>query len=65
VAFANFLLTRVADAAVRIDVVPHGNTMPALPYPAGTAGLTAGEWNAIARQNNRVTVTLLPLAVTR
>lgn len=65
VAFANFLLTRAADGAVRIEVVPHGNTMPALPYPAGTAGLTAGEWNAIARQNNRVTVMLLPVTATR
>jgi CheY-like chemotaxis protein len=65
VAFANFLLTRAAAGAVRIEVVPHGNTMPALPYPAGTEGLTAGEWNAIARQNNRVTVMLLPVAAAR
>lgn len=60
VAFANYLSTRAADPTMRIDVVPHGNTMPEVPYPASPQGLTAGEWNLIARQNNRVTVTLLP-----
>lgn len=60
VAFANFLATRAGDGAVRIEVVPHGSTAPAVPYPAGPQGLTAGEWNALARQNNRVSVLLLP-----
>jgi hypothetical protein len=60
VAFANFLATRAGDPAVRIEVVPHGNAQPAVPYPPGTQGLEAGEWNAVARQNNRVTVTLVP-----
>ncbi len=60
VAFATFLGTRSGNAAVRIEIIPHGNTTPAVPYPPGPQGLTAGEWNAIARQNNRVSVTLLP-----
>jgi len=33
--------------------------MPAVPYPPDPQGLTAGEWNLVARQNNRVSVTLL------
>jgi hypothetical protein len=61
VAFANFLSTRPGDTAIRIDIVPHGNSAPAVPYPPGIEGLTAGEWNAIARQNNRVITTLVPL----
>jgi len=60
VAFANFIGARLGDPAIRIEIVPHGNAMPAVPYPAGPQGLSAGEWNAYARQNNRVTVTLLP-----
>ena len=51
---------RAADPALRIEVVPHGSAQPAVPYPALLAGLTAGEWNAVARQNNRVNITLLP-----
>ncbi len=60
VAFAAFLGTRGADAAIRIEIVPHGNSQPATPYPPGTDGLTAGDWNLVARQNNRVNVRLLP-----
>lgn len=60
VAFANFLGTRSGDAAVRIEVQAHGNGAPLVPYPPDPLGLTAGEWNAIARQNNRVHVTLQP-----
>lgn len=60
VAFANYLGSRAADPALRIEVVAHGNAQPAVPYPALLAGLTAGEWNAVARQNNRVSITLLP-----
>jgi 2-keto-3-deoxy-galactonokinase len=40
--------------------VAHGSAQPVVPYPALLAGLTAGEWNAVARQNNRVNITLLP-----
>jgi hypothetical protein len=60
VAFANFLGTRPGDAAVRIEIVSHGNSSPTVPYPPGPQGLTAGDWNVVARQNNRVNVTLLP-----
>jgi len=60
VAFANFVASRSTDPVLRIEVVPHGNSQPAVPYPVGANGVTAGEWNDVARQNQRVTVTLLP-----
>lgn len=60
IAFANYLASRAADPALRIEVVAHGSAQPVVPYPALLAGLTAGEWNAVARQNNRVNITLLP-----
>jgi CheY-like chemotaxis protein len=60
VAFASFLTSRTSDPAIRIEIAPHGNTMPAVPYPPGPEGLIAGEWNQVARQNNRVSITLLP-----
>jgi hypothetical protein len=60
VAFASFLAARPPDAAVRIEVIPYGNLRPAVPYPASPIGLTAAEWNQVARQNNRVNVTLVP-----
>jgi CheY-like chemotaxis protein len=60
VAFASFLTSRASDPAIRIELAAHGNSMPAVPYPPSPQGLTAGEWNQVALQNNRVTVTLLP-----
>jgi hypothetical protein len=59
VLFANFLESRAGDTAVRVELVPHGDVAPVAPYPPDAQGVTAGEWNRIARQNNRVTVTLL------
>jgi hypothetical protein len=60
VAFANFLAARgEAASAVRIEVDARGNSSPLVPYPLPLAGSTAGEWNRVARQNNRVNVRLL------
>jgi len=60
IAFAAFLGSRSADAAVRVEIQARGNLQPAAPYPSSLTGLTAGEWNQVARQNNRVNVTLIP-----
>jgi hypothetical protein len=60
VAFANFLAARAEGApALRIEVDARGNGSPLVPYPLPLAGSTAGEWNRVARQNNRVNVRLL------
>jgi CheY-like chemotaxis protein len=59
VAFAGFMSARDPAATIRIELEPHGNMAVVAPYPPSPVGLTAGEWNRIARQNNRVTIRLL------
>jgi hypothetical protein len=60
VAFANFLAAREPSSPVRLAIEPRGLAAPLVPYPVALAGLTAGEWNRVARQNNRVSVRLVP-----
>ena len=60
VAFANFLSSRESAAPIRVQVEPHGSSAPLVPYPTQAQGATAGEWNKIARQNNRVIVRIVP-----
>ena len=60
VAFANFLASRDPAAPIKVQVEPHGSSAPLVAYPALVQGVTAGEWNKIARQNNRVNFRLLP-----
>ena len=60
-AFAN----EVASAAARyprikIESVSRGSAEPAVAYPASSADLTAGAWNAVAAANQRVVVAFLP-----
>jgi len=64
VAFANYLaaLGQEEMRDIRISVNPHGNSSPLYPYPARSAENTAGEWNRVAQQNNRVQVRLLAKA---
>ncbi len=65
VAFANFVsLLILARDPVRVEIEPMGNGRPHRPYPALAAEPTAGEWNRVARQNQRVTVELVPDTVT-
>ncbi|MFW2403855.1 MAG: response regulator [Gammaproteobacteria bacterium] len=61
VAFANYLAAfeREAERDVRISVNAHGNSSPQYSYPARSADNTAGAWNEVARQNNRVQVRLV------
>lgn len=62
VAFANFIniVDEQTDGQIRYSVVSHGNEQPLIAYPAPVSGVTAGEWNEIARANNRVEITLQP-----
>jgi len=56
-AFANLLASTRQDSAGRLTIqVLHEGRRPLVPYPAGDQRdtLTAGEWNRIAAQNNRV-----------
>lgn len=61
VAFANYLAAfeREARQDVRISVNAQGNSSPQYSYPARSADNNAGDWNEVARQNNRVQVRLV------
>jgi len=61
VAFANYVAVLDGDVSSNIRVVinPLGNSRPILPYPERSSDGTVGEWNQIARQNNRVQVRLI------
>ncbi len=61
VAFANFVATlrqRTAGAIV-VETASAGRRSPVM-YPEQGEGSTAGEWNAVAVQNNRVEFRLVP-----
>jgi len=61
VAFANYLAAfeREARQDVRISINAQGNSSPQYSYPARSADNNAGDWNEVARQNNRVQVRLV------
>jgi CheY-like chemotaxis protein len=58
VAFANMLaaLRKRAGDALQVQIIPGSVNDTAVAYPAATDGLTAGEWNHAAAQNNRIEV---------
>lgn len=60
VAFANFLASRDVSSPIRLVIDAHGTAAPVVPYPLPLPGVTAGEWNRAARENNRVLVRLAP-----
>lgn len=61
--FANLVSSVRQDSGDRLSIeVQHEGRQPAVPYPAADqlARLTAGEWNKIAAQNNRVEFVAYP-----
>lgn len=60
VVFANYLADpSISSGAIHIETEAFGNAEPLVPYPAATDGVTAGEWNRVARVNQRVEIRLL------
>lgn len=59
-AFARYLAERRPGDPIQITVVAHGATRPLMPYPDGATVQTAGDWNRIARLNQRVEIVLSP-----
>jgi CheY-like chemotaxis protein len=59
--FANFAATlrRRTGGAIVVEAVSAGRRTP-VEYPEQREGSTAGEWNAVAAQNNRVEFRLVP-----
>lgn len=62
VAFANFVNTveEESGGTIQISIFSRGNNEPVIPYPTETPGITAGFWNEIAAQNNRVEISIEP-----
>ena len=66
VAFANYLVRLgAAGGPIRVEIEGLGNAEPLVAYPVITENLTAGEWNRVARQNQRVDVRLVAQAATQ
>jgi len=61
VAFANFaaILSQRTAGAITVETVTAGRRNP-VEYPEQREGSTAGEWNAVAAQNNRVEFHVIP-----
>ena len=59
--FANFVATlrRRTDGDIQVEVVNGGRSRP-VAYPEQEEKATAGEWNTIAAQNNRVEFHVVP-----
>ncbi|MGD9164801.1 MAG: response regulator [Chromatiales bacterium] len=60
VAFANYINVELANNGGEVEIIlfSNGFTEPQLPYPEVYEVKTAGEWNRIARVNQRVRVSL-------
>ena len=60
--FASFINSARArtEGAIRYEIISYGNSSPLLDYPATVSSLSAGEWNEIAANNNRVNISLFP-----
>jgi CheY-like chemotaxis protein len=60
-AFANLLSSLRQDGGLTVEVA-HEGRRPSVPYPTADqlANITAGEWNRIAAQNNRVEFATVP-----
>jgi CheY-like chemotaxis protein len=56
--FARFLAE--ASPNIQVEIISRGNSRPLAPYPDRSSVQTAGEWNQIARQNNRVDISIIP-----
>lgn len=48
------------NANLNVQVESLGNQNPLIPYPTFDPSLTAGNWNRIAKRNNRVEVIIIP-----
>lgn len=62
IAFANFvrLAEERSSGQIRYQIISHGNSAAVLDYPATPESVSAGTWNEIARQNNRVEFSIYP-----
>jgi len=58
--FARYLADRRPGNPIQITVEPNGASRPLESYPESSGVQTAGDWNRIARLNQRVEIVLVP-----
>ncbi len=58
--FAHTVVAATSGTHIRIETASAGADEPAIPYPAVTESMSAGEWNRIAASNHRIEIRLLP-----
>lgn len=59
-AFARYLAERRGNSPIQIALVSHGASRPLVTYPDVASIQTVGDWNQVARVNQRVEIVLLP-----
>jgi CheY-like chemotaxis protein len=59
-AFARYLAERRSNSPIQVTIVSHGTNRPLATYPDLSNVQTAGDWNQVARLNQRVEIVLLP-----
>ena len=61
-AFREFLLSSplLNNGAISMEIVSKGDSEPLYDYPLRADRVTAGDWNVLALQNNRITVRIIP-----
>lgn len=60
-AFARFLAERRSSNPIQIVTVSQGTSRPLMTYPDSGSEQTAGDWNRVARINQRVEIVLVPV----
>ena len=50
----------LAEAELRLEIRAYGASQPLYPYPEGLGGVSSGDWNAVALNNNRIYIALIP-----
>lgn len=61
-AFREFLLNSplLNNGAMQMEIVSKGDSEPLYDYPLRADRVTAGDWNVLALQNNRISVKIIP-----
>ncbi|HSG64756.1 MAG TPA: hypothetical protein VLD39_07140, partial [Gammaproteobacteria bacterium] len=58
IGFANMVAPATRNGLLRIETVSYGISQPLVDYPLLSYTVTAGDWNAIAARNQRITIQL-------
>jgi CheY-like chemotaxis protein len=59
IGFANMVASATHSSQLRVETVSYGSAQPVIDYPFLDYSVTAGDWNAIAARNQRITLQLI------